>query len=50
MGVDARLLVINSSELISSIALALAPALTAMRPAFMANGARPFLLLHGSLI
>jgi hypothetical protein len=49
-GVNARLLVVHSSELISSIALALAPALTAVRPAFAADGTRPFLLLHGSLI
>jgi hypothetical protein len=49
-GVDARLLVVHSSKSISLIALALAPAPTAVRPAFMTNGARPFLLLHGSLI
>jgi hypothetical protein len=50
MGVNARLLVVHSSESISSIALALAPAPMAVRPAFAANGTRPFLLLHGSLI
>jgi hypothetical protein len=50
MGVDARLLVVHSSKLISLIALALAPAQMAVRPAFAANSARPFLLLHGSLI
>jgi hypothetical protein len=40
-GVDARLLVVHSSELISLIALASAPAPTAVRPAFAADGARP---------
>jgi hypothetical protein len=49
-GVDTCLLVVHSSESISLIALALAPAPTAVRPAFAANGTRPFLLLHGSLI
>ncbi len=41
---------VDSSKLISLIALALAPAPTAVRPAFAANGTRPFLLLPGSLI
>jgi hypothetical protein len=48
--VDARLLVAHSSKSISLIALSLAPAPTAVRPDFVADGARPFLLLHGSFI
>ncbi len=40
-GVDACFLVVHSSELIALIALALAPAPTAVQPAFTANGACP---------
>ncbi len=39
--INACLLVVHSSELISLIALALAPAPTAVRPTFAANGPRP---------
>ncbi len=49
-GVNAFLLFIHSSKSISLIDLILAPALTTVLPAFAADGARPFLLLHGSLI
>jgi hypothetical protein len=40
-GVDACLLVVHSSKLISLIALASAPTPTAVRPAFAADGAGP---------
>jgi hypothetical protein len=40
-GINARLLVVHSSESIFSIALTLAPAPTAVRPAFTADGTHP---------